>query len=358
MKKLLLLFTIVSSLSAFSQDHFSPGFIVNNNGDTLKGWVKEDINSRLSSKIDFKSDQSKEPVAYTSNDIRAFGINGNQFRSLQYLDETDSTQKQNFGKLLVDGYYNLYIIYRSVSEHYFYLTTQDGRNFLLYDDIIANTDVTRKGNYHKVLYDIGLNLPNVDNRAVSIGFTERELAKYVYDCNNIDHKTSNSQLHYVKAKTDWSVIGYVGGITLGTNKSQVTVQLLARFVSPSVTKKASLNIGLTYSRTSTPYANYFAFYPKDDRTLTELVAVPVQLQYNFLTGWFQPYIYTGFSIGHVSQTDNYATGNPTNETRLGFPVLAGAGLELHPTSRLFIRADFRYELILQYPSVGLAYRFK
>ena len=343
-----------------AQNHFFEGYIVKAPGDTVKGYIKEDMNSHLADQVLFKANTSENVIPYTAKDIKAFGFEGNIFRALNYFDEVDSMQKERFGKLLVEGYYTLYELYFSVADHYFYVTSQQGKNFFLYDDRLGITvEGSKKGNYRNHLYFIGQSCPNAMNTVETMTFSERDVAKFVQKANNCLQPGSSSLMHIKKAKMKYKgVYLFAGGIPLGKLGNEVMGQLMVRYVSPSISRNASLNIGIGYTRYgSRTTTTVYTLSSRENRSVTELYGIPIQLQYNFSRSWFQPYFYIGFGAVYekeqqfVKNNDfGTITSTTTSKNQAGATVPLGLGIEIYPTSHLLIKADFRYELFYSIPS--------
>jgi hypothetical protein len=365
--QLLLLAMLLAACVTYAQERFFEGYIVKSSGDTVKGYIREDRNGGLAESVSFKAGVSESPSTFTVKDIRAFGFDGTIFRALNYFDEVDSVQKERFGKLLVEGHYNLYALYFGVAEHYFYVTGQDGKNLFLFDDVMGHTDAIRNGNFRNNLFFIGQSCPNALNTVETMSFSEKDVANFVQQANNCLQPGQASAFHFKKGKTELAgVILFAGGLPLGNGKSQLMGQLMARLVNPSISRKASLNIGFSYARNATGASSTTSsFYTETDHSFTEIYGIPVQLQYNFTSGRFQPYLYTGVALIYKidRQTSkltglNTTTFGSTIKDRMGASVPFGIGFEIYPTSRLMIKADLRYELAMQYPVIGVAYRFK
>ena len=365
--QLLLMATLFVARMSFAQNTFLEGYIVKAAGDTVKGYIKEDMDSHLAEKVSFRLNALGDATTYSVKDIRGFGFQGTIFRALNYFDEVDSVQKEKFGKLLVEGYYTLYALYFGVGDHNFLVISREGKNFFLYDDVLRNTvEGSTKGNYRNHLYFIGQACPEAMNRVETMTFAERNVARFVQDANNCLEPGSKSAIHIKKAKTKYKgVYLFAGGIPLGKNGNQVMGQLMARFVSPAITQNASLNIGIEYTRYGSPTTTkVYTLSSQETHYITELYGVPIQLQYNFSRSWFQPYGYIGVGIVYKRDRDylkyndfGTVTYSSTNKLESGASFPLGIGVEIYPTSHLIIKADLRYELFLQYPAFGLAYKF-
>ena len=106
------LFILFVPFLCLSQATFKSGIIVNNNGDTLKGYIKEDIEKNLQNKIIFKqNDSDDETKLLTTKEIKAFGFEGkNIFQKISYTNPNDNSWNEHFAKLcsmVITGYFPL-----------------------------------------------------------------------------------------------------------------------------------------------------------------------------------------------------------------------------------------------------------
>ncbi|NOX48099.1 MAG: hypothetical protein GXO89_14085 [Chlorobi bacterium] len=75
---LLLIFTIVVPISAFSQKNLFPGYIISLNGDTVKGYIKYKNWEYNPDQISFWEKRDGEAVIYNPGEIKMFGVEGDE----------------------------------------------------------------------------------------------------------------------------------------------------------------------------------------------------------------------------------------------------------------------------------------
>jgi hypothetical protein len=77
MKKYLLLLTLVFPLSLLAQSNYQPGYVIKNNGDTLKGYINYRDWSRTPKVIEFKVNKDDgKATSFGAADIKLFSITG------------------------------------------------------------------------------------------------------------------------------------------------------------------------------------------------------------------------------------------------------------------------------------------
>jgi hypothetical protein len=353
---LLLFISIYCTINA--QQTSDSGYIINHNRDTTRGFIKTSVDADLCESVSFRKNINNEWTRYGPSDLIGFCLYNETFRSIHFLNTTKgNTADTTFAKQLVSGEYNLFT-YTNGSRRFFILQ-KDTTIYLLYDELFLNTgEIEQAANYQNYLYFISIPCDKLKNKSKQIGYDEKSISDFVQETNNCISGGS-SVSYYKKQKMAITPIVFAGGLPMSGQQSQITANILLRFTIPRVDKQASLNIGLNYSSTTymtadskalNPYYQYYTRY--------QIMSIPVTVQYNLTQTRIQPYCYLGFS-GTYNIEDNLATGfwvRP-NDKEYGGTLVAGLGIEARIISGLFMRADWRYEAILEYPAIGLSYHF-
>ena len=131
----------VLSLATYSQNNPS-GYVIKNNHDTVQGYFKDVETESLSEKVQFKANLNEDWTSFLPGDIQKFEITGKAlFKTVTYIDILDSNKSKTvFGKILMEGYYNLYGIYISGKTYYFVQGTSD-QGWLLYNDEFSTNEL-------------------------------------------------------------------------------------------------------------------------------------------------------------------------------------------------------------------------
>jgi outer membrane protein W len=280
------------------------------------------------------------------------------YRSLRFTNNAeDSILELAFVKLLVHGEYDLYAYVKS--DRRYYILQKDSSRYFLYDRVSKNSgQIDLEGNYYNYLHFISVNCDKLSNLYDRVGFNDQDMSAFVFKVDNcLTMGTASS--FYQKPKTKMQPIIFVGGFP-APGMSQLTANFSIRLTLPRIDKKTSLNLGLYYSTTTiqtSERSDYYNLYTLASHY--QVFSVPVTFQYNFTSNRLQPYFYAGLSGAYLHKTANSLTTDiPSLDTRFGVALVAGIGIEAELTSRLFIKADWRYEMIMQYPAIGLAYQFQ
>jgi hypothetical protein len=360
--KLIICFAILFffHFTSIAQSTFDPGYIVTNSKDSVKGFVMNAQESELTLSVKFKQTLSSELKEYKPSDLAGFGIGTDIYRSKKFLNTAeDSVIETAFLKLLVKGQYTLYSYVKPARK--FYLLNSQNHDYFLYDAVIGNAgEVIRVANYYNDLNFVSISCEKVNKLVKDVGFNDKSVSDFVWKLDNCE-SNPDAVDYYQKPKTVILPVIFAGGLPFAGQDQQFTANFTLRFTLPSLDKKTSLNIGLNYS-----FTNKNKSYGVDGDiiinvyTKEQIVSIPVTVQYNFTTSWIQPYFYLGASGAFVKTQpapNDYGYYAPQPAQYFGFAVVAGLGVEARIVSRLYAKVDWRYELIIQFPAIGLSYHF-
>ncbi|TKK68987.1 hypothetical protein FC093_09860 [Ilyomonas limi] len=345
---------------SFAQSNFKEGYIVTPT-DTMHGYLKEDIENNLTNGITFSNNASGTPAQfYSVKEVKAFYFNGeNHFQLVSFID-ANGAQQQYFAKLLLKGYYDLYA-FRKSDRQYFIISNND-TSVCLYDDkMLTNGQLDEKGNFKNILHFLSIDCNQLIGEPERLNYNEKSLIAYTTKLNQCKAPSANNTSYYVKAKSKMNIYAYAGALPLG-KQSEYAGRIIARFSLPSVSKNTSINTGFSYlSRTTVEAYNYSYYNPANppvkQQRFYNIYSAGLTLQNNFTTGVVQPYIEAG--LGFAFKKEKIPViNNMDARQKYGIDIIAAVGVEGFITSRLAVKVDWRYELIVNYPTIGIAYFFK
>jgi hypothetical protein len=348
---------IHSTLTA--QSNIIPGYIITTNKDSLKGDILYTSESEMAQAVKFRKEGSTTFSEYHIMDLLGFGMEQEKYSRKNFINSAeDSVRVTAFLKLLVIGEYSLYSY--AGPERKFYLLQKDTVSYFLYD-YVNQSDVNdlHRANYHNYLSFVTLNCEQAHRLAENVEYNERALSDIVLKLDNCD-SSGQAKVYYQKPKTAIQPIIFAGALPFGGNDQQYTAGLTMKFTLPRLEKHASLNIGVNYSYIYKPLSyDILAGITRDVYTKAYIFSIPLTFQYNFTTSRIQPYIYVGFSGTYIDKQPEQTLGyySPHPEKSSGFSLVAGIGIEARVVSGLYIKADWRYDLFLQLPVVGVSYHF-
>jgi hypothetical protein len=344
--------------SIIAQKNSDPGFIINQNRDTVKGFIETTEEKDLSGAVYFKKEINDAWKEYHPKDLFGFGIGQELYRSIRFINTINENVKDTvFARLLVAGVYNLFTF---VESSRFFLLQKDTSIYLLYDEFqLGSGEIVREGNFRNYLNFISLPCDNLKDEVKNVGYSEKNIGDFVQKTNHCISGESSLVYSHNKQKLLITPIVFAGGLPLSGPNAQFTTNFTLRTTLPRMDKKLSLNIGVNYSSTTYKTAESEALNPDYQYyTKEQIFSIPLTIQYNVLLTRVQPYFYLGFSYGKI-QIDNLATGFwvQPNDSYNSFNIVGGLGIEVRVVYGLFVRADLRFESLVKYPVIGISYHF-
>jgi hypothetical protein len=264
-----------------------------------------------------------------------------------------------FVKLLVTGEYNLYN-YRTVTRDFFILQ-KDTIVYFLYDrETGVSGEIEKEGNYLNYLNLISAFCQKLAGHYEQVSFNNGSMTNFVFKVDNCSEEGA-AKSYFQKSKTVMEPIVFVGGLPVSGN-SQFTASFTLRFTLPRVDNHLSFSIGLNYSNST--YTSTEQAFPSNQpysQIKTDMIySVPLTIQYDILITRVRPFFFAGFSGAYVKETNNSASlagaAPPPNPYFTG-ALVGGVGIEARIISGLFARVEWRYEVFLQHPAIGLSYHF-
>ncbi|MBG9376338.1 outer membrane beta-barrel protein [Panacibacter sp. DH6] len=363
MKFFLTLAMLAISVVSYSQNNDKTGYIVKTSGDTLRGFLNAVELKLLNNTISFGA-SAGNLTTYTSAEIKSFGYDGgNSFEKVSYTNTVDASEVTRFAKMLSTGYYSL-LTFWSKDIKYFIIKKPDNTYRLLMDDERLTTGfVNEKGNFQNELLFLSQACSELRPALERLNYSEKDLIGYVSKLNNCAAPSQANNIVLKKEQSQFNIFAYAGGITLGSKGHEYTARVLGKLSAPSIDKNLSLNFGINYmaqrkvSTEKVSINGYPAF--KTQTAERSVLSVPLTVQYYLTKGFIKPYIDAGLSIDYLQRNGELdGAGKIINENKAGLAFTAAFGIDCYITNRLFIRADYRYELFMHYPTIGIAYIFK
>ena len=347
------------SVDNFAQQKFTEGYVILANGDTLHGYLQEEVEGSLVTGVMFSNNENgTSSKKYVVTDAKAFHYDqGSSFEAVSYND-LNNTPTTTFAKLLLTGYYRLYSL--RIKDVIFFVVKNNDSTQLLYDDI-RRTDGTIEttGNYVNVLSFLSRTCDKLKNEVTRLRYAEPEMLSFVSRLNQCISPDETNTSFYLKPHSIATVYLYAGGLPLG-DEYELIGRVGAKITTPSISKNLSLNIAFTYSthkEVDTYEYNSSTTYKYDH--ITKLQTLSGSFVYDFTTGRIRPYFEGGLGLAFSQEQDPLTHGGQTGyENDFGATLLAAIGIEVYVTKKLAVKADWRYEVFFHNPTIGVAYFFK
>jgi hypothetical protein len=355
-----LLALILMASTACAQNTVLTGYIVRSSGDTLHGSFREGSASDLLHSVAFRQSADNDFKVYTPDEVRAFGFdNGYLYRSVSYSDISRDHPiiKTCFAKLLVSGEYDLYSF--TDDQGLFFLGRKDTTLYLLFDDDLRTVPFVN-GNFRNELNFFAVGCESLRSGIESINYSEQSITSFFRKLDECANPGKAVATYYQKAKAHVGFYAYAGGFAIASDQNQFTGEARLRLVYPSLDRGVSLNVGVHYTYLNKKVVDQYYTVAKIYHAETySIFSIPVTIQYNLTRGIVQPFVFAGFSAcrNNITTFEQYVQSTDPYYRHFGLAFLAGCGVEVSLTHFLEARAEWRYEDILQWPTLGLSVTF-
>ena len=358
------LLTFISTFFFFfisnAQDDFVNGYIVGKAKDTVRGLIRTAIEEDLTATVQFRQNQATIPKTLMPGDIESFSLDENIFRSIKFLNTSLDNAEQDscFAKQLVLGKYELYTFIRK--DRRFFIVRSGESTQLIFDSYFTNMgDALQDGNFATRMRLIMNECPEVSRKYQLFEYGQKQMTGYIESLDKCLEPASVKS-YYHKNKTAMDIYAYAGGFPV-PGYEQFCAEFGLRFNSPSLSQKTFLNVGIRYTFLNTIKHDNDANYGNIIYRTTQqnrIYSIPVTIQYDFIVKRIRPYAYAGFSVLYNDETVVTDIPYPAPIRTFLFSPVFGIGVEGFITKQLFLKADWRYEVLLQYPNLSIGYLFK
>ncbi len=268
MKKFILSCFILSLFysSIYSQNTYQPGYIIKEQGDTVKGYILTAGIEALEQNCSFKTSTDSDVILYSPSQLKGYEITGiGRFETLDLIPENSEAQGKVFASVLVKGYTSLF----SYKDNLYYQTA----TLKTYKLEIVKKIITKNGQafeqiqpaYKGILGSLMNDCDKVKGRVNKVALKAKPLSELV---NTYNSCFSESKSEIVKNKT----LGF-----------DVYASLLF----------TANNYSYTYQNTSAFYINFDQFLEKRSLILPTLSFKVISKRSNF-----------GFEINLIHSTNN------------------------------------------------------
>jgi len=235
--------------TAFSQEEYRPGFIISNEGDTIRGIIKFDTDVNHHKAVTYRKDFSGEDQTFLPHQLMGFGYsNGRSFETIQSPGDTTLF----FALRLVDGKIALLMKYvGKSSESSFQLYRQDTS---LRVDLLPlqkkqierdGRKYTLKDNKYIGLLAIITESSMNDAKLRKVNYSQRSLTKFIANYNIRYDNSYSTNVYKEESKFRYEICAGIAPFN-GTDYSsyRITVFRDKDFLE---SRKVTRRIGLTYT---------------------------------------------------------------------------------------------------------------
>ena len=391
-KKLLLLITgIIISVLSFSQQNYLPGYIIQNNGDTVTGFIDYRNWSLNPDLIEFRKTSDSGATKYKPDDIKEFKVKDEIYVSgfveienslleeskLLYDPKLNITTDTVFLQTLLNGEKSLYYHRNNTGRPNFYVKKDDEFELLVYKKYLIRKGTTsyvhERKDYVGQLNLYLLDCPNIQTMIARTSYSQKDLIRLFQNYYEFFSLDMGFQRQHERVKLEFGVlagssstklsfyISYPGeGLDYLENtdfkpSTNITGGLFLDILIPRNFRKLSLNNELIFSMYNTDgqydyidYSNVHKHYTTEFKY--SYLKINNLLRYKFPVGNFSFFCNAGVSNGIRLSEEQYVKkeftttysgtsvyeGTPLTQTSdYEFGFIAGAGIK---TNRLSFEA--------------------
>ena len=365
---------------SFSQSGYIPGYIVNNNGDTLRGFIKIQSALKNCRQVNFSTDDTQDRNTYRPQDIRSYHIStGESYfsRIVKYrkintsadrmIEETKKNLNNKytdyitdtvFLNVLVKGPASLFMYIDSEFHAHYFIQKNNEKLYELYQ--LKKYAQINVGGYHKDAFRVEKNYIGilkiqfsdcyqVLNEVNKTELTSKSLTKITKSYNNCVALESTPSQNYTAIRNFYIeksiVIGYnyskyyfssstpyfnylTKAHPSGSIRFNVGINL--NMYDPSLSRKFSLRSGVFYYRIKYDYQ----YEENPIITLTnsynvhlenQYIKIPIIVNYDLSDANLRPYLFIGTPCNIVIKSKNIL--NLVKESQTGSTVYTSGALD-------------------------------
>jgi len=341
------------SLSAIAQENYKDGYIVRSDRDTVRGQI--DFRDWLvnPAKISFLNSQTGKSESYQAEDLSAFSVNGDVYRSFKVhinpfsLDPVvttsdswngDAYDSTVFLRLIIGGKLSLYYYKDHRDLTYFFVQGQgavqgeggvpeqlrirnqvidkDGQRMVMKDEFYRGQLAVR-------LADCG----KMTDRLGSLAYTESALRKLIFNYNNCGKDTAEQLVRedsHHRSVSFSPLLGYFhssfrlkGALTAARmswpSYSGLTGGVGMQVLLPRQRGQFALITDLIFSHFSSRSSTYYVnnFYSETGVLDYNMLKLDIQFRYLYPTGGVRPFLNLGFSNSMIINNKSYQNEHNT-----------------------------------------------
>ena len=306
--------------------------------DQLKqnGYIRSDDLYTRSTGVCFKrSLEDQKCELYDTSQVSSFQVaNGETFDLIHVAVDNHRKEIDLFAYLIFKG--EKLSLYKSVyNAKLFYVLSKDGAYYALQNNKLISGEIEiRKYNYHGLLNYVTEGVAYRSHKKMK--FDEDYFVEIVSEYNTF--KGADGQDLRVEKKSDNFLMFNAGLGVEGGGFSSYYGQVLYRKYMPHLSRKISLNFGISYYN--------YEFQERNKNFKRSLLSIPIKFQHNFFHGPIRPYVFAGFSFTYfdTSEKYNHSFLRERLDRKYGLDVLYGTGIEIEIFKKMYVKAEYRREV--------------
>lgn len=318
---------MAATLGCAAQNYFEPGYIVNPQNDTIKGFILDSPDADHAIKIFFKPDQKTTPKIYKPKDLSGFGFNsGRIFEKMPVISEKDTTYI--FAKNLVRGKIDLFVWrHPNIVKPDIFLSNNETNKTVhlikpekkIFPDNNGKSYTQRDDQYFRKLQLIKEDSVLYDNRDI-IKFSENRIKRDILDYNKQFQSQYKIKKYVEKVNYDYDIIA-----GLPVNSSEDLHFRAGLYRNKSREERStnfSLMQGLVYNHWSNDDKELPAIQDGNSNYRWQLLnVVPLGINFHGNSKNIQPYGYAAIGAAVIMMKDHVIKGGVQQENETSFSVI-------------------------------------
>jgi hypothetical protein len=365
------------------QGNYKPGYIITNNSDTTRGFIKMQSNYQNSINCNFEEDKNQSFKNFSPNEIKGYRIENSKYYVSRDI-VLDSIKQKKFLEYLVKGIVDLYY-YKDIGKEYYFVQKDTMLVLLSNDELIVTVKETGPGGeyeksylknsnqYKRILQFLFKDSPEVLKEIPNTAFDYRPLIKITKDYHNsvcknnecIDFTKSTSKSLYLESY--FGIINSWMGLKTSKDYShdlKPYLGLQLRLKPFKGISRWNFLVGLNYSTNSfygdfdnylyLPWLETYQIFAK-----YSIIRVPLVLEYTLSSKKFQPFISASYNntflfnteqkVMRINTFNTYEEKTYFRKYEYGASIGFGLRYNLNGKSYFYLKNEVEYRM----PSANL-----
>ncbi len=362
---------LFSSISAYGQDNYKPGYVITNSLDTIRGYLLN-VNTNPYKECSFKKSLNENVVVYSPDQIYGYRFEDNGKFYISKDTPVDKSMKRYFLEYMIQGKANIYL--RTDQLVHYYIETARYKMMEIsetekYSRTKLGDVIVRPKLYTGKLKYVLSDCPEVFDEIDKLKLYPTQIIKLAEDYHN--HVcTGEKCIIYEKKiqplKINWGIVAGTSYNKFYFNDESYTYYQFNGFVGLNVEienavfsfEKLSLKTGVNiqqFNKFNFYNNNYSSYYGNSFNSQINFksyaIINPITLNYSFPLNKFVPYIGAGISNMFILSQNNdlyildydYKTfyGSVLPKYHLGYE--GAVGLKYILNQRHYLNLEFNYQ---------------
>ena len=332
------LFVLISCICARAQTPLK-GYIVTLQGDTVKGYLIDRIDARLSKEVEFLKEEKSNKISYSPSNLKAFGFdNGRSFKQRSYSDSAGV--QYFFAKRIVQGKVDMYIRRKVTNDQPdIYLTNNSSHvEVVLFPPSRKFIEDSKGRKYtpdqfkHLSLLDyVKGDPPAPKENEKKLRYIEKDIQRHIAEYNKLYSGTFPTKVYRERPKFSYDVTGGLP-LEIYDHLTHFRVAFYRTKSFPEKSRTVSFISGASY--------RYWGTKSEYDTWREQTISIiPIGINVHTARGFIRPYFYAGGGALFLIDTDDANIENVVKTKIYFYPAInVGAGIKLKVGSK-FILAE-------------------